>query len=197
MDDLTVATVMSDALLSRGLGDAAVFNSELNVMRTERGLDPLPAQSATPAARDDASADEQLDAELFRPPADASAYKLDLPTDRQLSASDVAEVQTIRTAMQTAGFPVEIANELNRQVNAAAAADPLTDAQREQTRQSGMVALSRLHGEDVGEVLRVARAAYASLAPELRALAQRANLENSPWFVSTLANLAKAKGRMR
>ena len=137
----------------------------------------------------------------YAPASGPTAYNLERP----LGVADAdlpppAELLAIGEAMHVAGLPAGIGNEVWQQGLRAfreQGGKPLDDAAIESGYRSGWDALAKQHGPALDETVSLARAVVApALAkdPRVAAWLESTGLGNSPWLITTLAILARARG---
>lgn len=137
----------------------------------------------------------------FAPAAGPTAYNLERPPG--VADADLlppAELLAVGEAMHGAGLPAGIGNEVWQQGLRAfreQGGKPLDDAAIESGYRSGWDALAKQHGPALDETVSLARAVVAPAIakdPRVAAWLESTGLGNAPWLITTLANLARARG---
>lgn len=134
------------------------------------------------------------DAEMFAPPSNPAGYLFPPPPPGQVG--DLAFETTNREAMLHAGIPAPIGSHIATLWNKAMTAPLPTDSQLALGKQQALEVLGR-NGANAEETLALARTVVAKMAekqPQVWTMLERTGLGNDPWLISSLANIAKARG---
>jgi hypothetical protein len=157
-------------------------------------------EEATGEAKEPGEA-EQLDLQTSQPDVfggevNGTAYQFDQPAD-ELTAMPMEEQKQIRAAMAAEGIPADIGNEMARRWNELAS-QPFNPEALTLSHNQGMADLERMHGDRVPEVIKAAKGEAERLikhAPWLKTAIEQTPLGSCAWTISTLANLAQARGK--
>lgn len=118
-----------------------------------------------------------------------------LPDGATPSPEGIQREAELRALMHQEGIPKSIGDHLGKLFNQAVAHPP-TDAQLEQIRQEGAVTLHKVWGEDYEKNMSLARSEYQRLSginPKLPELLTMSGLGSSPYLITALVNVAKAR----
>ena len=220
-EDIGFFEIAASAMQAQGLVAPEQVHAERTALHLELGMEPppayvppgatapTPAQTLTaatlggePAAQGQAQPEAQpvdpLDALVFQGASSPSEFRFGaLPPGVTATPEGMKQEIEMRSFMHAEQIPASIGSEIGRLWNKAAAAPPTPEA-LEQGRQSGTAALTRLWGDDTQHHLAVAQAEVQRMAkarPEIIRMLEDSGLGNSPWLVSSLYSLAKARGR--
>jgi hypothetical protein len=138
---------------------------------------------------------EQISHDAFAAPDSDAGYKFDrLPDGVEHS---IEQEKFVRAAFHDAGIPQAIAGQIDR-LWTQAIQDPPTAQRMEFERQRTHVQLERTYGADSAKVLATAQKEFRAMAakePRLIEMAEKSGLGNSAYVISSLYNLARARGR--
>ena len=187
------AQVMADALVQRGVWTREQADAELAKTDDEdTGFNPLAAAPAKPVVPEGV---DELTAAAFAGPASPTAYRFAPPPEGATAAPE--QELMVRQLFHEHEVPVSIGNEVSKRFNAAAV-NPPTEQQIEMGRQSAMVTLNKMWGEQTAANIAVANKEVMRMAqsrPEIIDMLVSSGIGNDPWVVSTIYQMARAKGR--
>lgn len=177
---------------------AATPGPDLSRLASNLLAPPMTSPEALDAAEQEEAAQIQADdAAAFQGPASPMAYNFGaLPPNVPQSRE---QEMALRTLFHQEGIPTSLGNYFGQQFNQAAK-NPPTQSQLELGRQSCNAAIQKLWGADAEKNLAVAQAEVQRMAkthPELVHMLEVSGLGNSAHLISSLVNIAKAKGRVR
>ena len=195
MDDLAVHQIMGEALIAHGhMTPEAVAADRAAI---EAGVDPSAPAATPPAATQPttlANPEDPLSAAAFAGPASPASYQFEHIPGVQ---SDPKTELALRTFFHSEGIPVPIAKQMNTMFTKAALIPP-TDAQLDISRQATLTSLTNQWGADTQRNLDLANREIDRMEkalPGLKTQLLRTGMGNNQWFISTIYNMAKAKGR--
>lgn len=151
----------------------------------------MPEDSGEPAVQ--VELNRELLPDVFGGEIRADRYNFGL----QDEGADVMPMQVqieIRNAMAAEGIPVDLGNEIARRWNSTR---PMSDAELELHSAQELANLRRAHGDRLPEIIAAAQSEVARLTarlPWLSEVLETTTLGNDSWIISTLANLAAARG---
>jgi hypothetical protein len=183
---------MASEMVTRGIWTADQAAEALAKSDDEEGFNPLAAAPAKPVVPEGV---DELTAAAFAGPASPTAYRFAPPPEGTKAAPE--QELMVRQLFHEHEVPVSIGNEISKRFNAAAV-NPPTEQQIEMGRQSAMVTLNKMWGEQTAANIAVANAEVMRMAqakPEIIDMLINTGLGNDPWVVSTIYQMARAKGR--
>jgi hypothetical protein len=156
------------------------------------GAQPAP-NTSTPEVQPDPL--DEISVAAFAGPDTPQGYKFDrVPEGIQHSPE---QELAVRSVFHEFGVPVAIAAQVDRLFNQAIRTPP-TEQQKAWTEQETQIQLHRTYGADRERVLEVARKEFAAMAtkqPMLKEMMNVSGLGNSFYVISSLYNIARARGR--
>jgi hypothetical protein len=183
------------ALQARLSGQTPPVAPPANSTAGQLGVQPSPTEAA-----EGFNPHADLDAKIFEGASSPAAFNFGaLPDGATPTPEGLQQESAFRTLFHEEGIPQSIGNEIGRLWNQAAAHPP-TEAQLEQARQEGSVTLHKLWGDRFDSNLAVAEAEVQRMVqknPAIPAMLKSSGLVHNPWLISTLYNLARARGRAR
>jgi hypothetical protein len=138
---------------------------------------------------------EQISQAAFAAPDSDAGYKFDRLPDG--GEHNIEQEKFMRAAFHDAGIPQAIAGQIDR-LWLQAIQNPPTAQQMEFERQKTHVQIERTYGADSAKVLAIAQKEFRAMAakePRLIEMAEKSGLGNSAYVISSLYNLARARGR--
>lgn len=211
--------VMASAMAERGIvtqeqisGDRAALNARLNgEPAVEPQSQPQPLVKADKAGDSTSTAGvlapapgsaqqsqdplEQISQDVFEAPDSPAAYRFDrLPHG---VTHDFQQEQAIRSVFHEFGVPAPIAAQVDRMYSQSILNPP--DAQSmELERQKTHIQIERTYPGESAKVVEIAQREFRAMAakePRLVEMVERSGLGNSFYLVSSLYQMARAKGR--
>jgi hypothetical protein len=223
MSETALFEAAAAAMLERGLTTQEQVHAQRVELHQQLGLEPPPAYvppavpGAAPAAQPapssaaalggaqpapaapgqapEAQPVDPMDAAIFAGPSNPAAYNFG-PAPAGVQHSPEQEL-AFRSMFHEEGIPTAIGDQIGRLWHQAAAKPP-TPVQLELSRQTATVKLSRMWGDDFERNVAVAQAEVTRMAkgrPEIREMLDVSGLGNDHWIISSLYNLARARGR--
>ncbi|PXX37647.1 hypothetical protein [Burkholderia sp. NFACC33-1] len=201
MDDIqttgaeSVEQTMAAALVDRGVWTREQADAMLAadaVAGPDQGFDPLVAASKPTAPPQGV---DPIDAAVFTGPDNAAAYNFGA-VDPSVQV-DQAQDMAVRQLFVSEGVPASIGNHIGQLWNAAAANPPTTEERNVATQQAELV-LQRQWGNDYEANLKAAQQEVQRMSranPNLHDMLEVSGLGSNPWLITTIFNLAKARGR--
>jgi hypothetical protein len=186
------AQAMAAEMVTRGIWTADQAAEALAKSDNEEGFNPLASDPAKPVIPEGV---DELTAAAFAGPSSYADYRFERPPEGV--EADPAQELMVRQLFHEHEVPVSIGNEVSKRFNAAAV-NPPTEHQIEMGRQSAMVTLNKMWGEQTAANIAVANAEVMRMAqsrPEIIDMLINTGLGNDPWIVSTIYQMARAKGR--
>ncbi|CAB3754549.1 hypothetical protein B7G54_12005 [Burkholderia puraquae] len=201
MDDIqTTGTESAEQTMASALVDRGVWTREQADAMLAADAAAGPDQSFDPPVTAPKSAApppsvDPIDAAVFTGPGNAAAYNFGaVESNVQV---DQAQDMAVRQLFVSEGVPASIGNEIGRLWNAAAA-NPPTAEQRNVATQQAELLLQRQWANDYDTNLKVAQQEVQRMAkanPNLHDMLEVSGLGSNPWLITTIFNLAKARGR--
>jgi hypothetical protein len=197
MSDAEVFDAMSGALQERGLAtaeqvaaDRAVqpFNTSTETAVKTVDTTNLEATQVDPML-------EQINREAFEAPATPAGYRFD-PVPQGVTYDPQQDI-AMRGVFHDAGVPQAIAAQVDR-MYAKAILNPPTASQLEQATQATHLQLTRTYGDEARTVVEVAQREFRAMAakqPQLVEMVERSGMGSDFYVISSLYNIAKARGR--
>jgi hypothetical protein len=199
--DLETHDVMASALVERGLiapADAAADRAALEVELSGGAPaqhDPTLAAQPPPPNPDA----DPLEAAVWAAPPSAKAYDLSQGVPAPEGAEHSHEFEAAnRAALYAAGIPQSIGNHLAKRWNDVMASGELpNDTQLEMGKRQALADLTKQWGADTKANLALAKSVVDTMEehqPAIWQMLETSGLGNDPWLITTLANLARARG---
>lgn len=186
---------MASALVERGVWTREQADAMLAAdaaAGADQGFDPLVAATKPPTLPPGV---DPIDAAVFTGPGNAAAYNFGaVESNVQV---DQAQDMAVRHLFVSEGVPASIGNEIGRLWNTAAASPPSAEQRNVATQQAELL-LQRQWGNDYEANLKVAQQEVQRMAkanPNLHDMLEVSGLGSNPWLITTIFNLAKARGR--
>lgn len=140
------------------------------------------------------------DAIIWAAPETSAGYQLhhgQIPEGAEVSREFE---MTNREAMLHAGIPQSIGGQLARMWHHAMLSELPTDAQLELGKRAALATLTKQWGDATHDNLQLAKSVVSKMAevqPAVWKMLEVSGMGNDPWVISTLANMARAKGGRR
>lgn len=201
MDERQVHSTMGAALVEYGVMTADAVAANLAQLETPLNGNAIAPQETTaptheaaqPAAQE--AVVDPLEAAIWAAPQSVAEYQFaPVPAGQN---HDLAFDSANRAALLAAGVPASVGSHMATLWAEAMTKPSPTAAEIELSGRQCMVALTKQWGADTQINIALARQQVVKMAehqPKIKEMLEATALGNNPWIVTTLANMARARG---